>query len=612
MKNQAYDVLIIGAGGSGLCSAIIAAKQGLKVAVVSRVHPMQSHTVAAQGGINAALGNISEDNVKWHIYDTLKASDWIADVDSVELMCNSAPDIIKMLDNLGVEFSRTESGDIDQKVYGGQSTEFGKGELAKRACYAQDKTGQTVMHRLYDKAQEFDIDFYNFHFALDLIIDNGECCGISCIDLEEGDVKIILATNTIIATGGYSQIYQNTTAAALCSGDGLGMIARCGLPLQDMEFVQFHPTALHKVGVLITEAARSSGAKLLNGNHEDFMSKYAPRFKELAPRDIVARAIASEISEGRGAGVNKDHVYLDLTHLSADYIKEQLPTIYENCTSFCNIDPSKELIPVSPASHYTMGGIPTDNSCRVIADEEGNIACHGLYAIGEAASISVHGANRLGCNSLLDLMVFAKVAVEDILETQQNHTIDKKQHFKKMDINKIIDYTKERLYSMLGTNGGCGSDLTSTTAELIAKLKSIMSRNAQLFRNAKLLEEALIEIQKIKRTYSRIKIKGELAWNTELIEHIELSNLLITAEATIRASKWRKESRGCHYREDFPTTSPEYKVHSLIWMHSKELVAREVRQSSNLKLIDPDESHHSSPNKNPEDNCLVQDTQRNY
>lgn len=607
MKNQTFDVLIIGAGGSGLCSAIMAAKKGLSVAVISRVHPMQSHTVAAQGGINAALGNVSKDDIRWHIYDTLKASDWLADEDSVEIMCNRAPEIITMLDELGVEFSRNEDGKIDQKIYGGQSTDFGKGEMAKRACYSKDKTGQTVMDKLYAEAKKYNIQFYNFHFALDLVIDNGNCCGVSCIDLEEGAVKVILASNTIIATGGYSQIYYNSTAAALCSGDGMGMIARCGLPLQDMEFVQFHPTALHGEGVLITEAARSSGARLLNGNKERFMQNYAPKFMELAPRDVVARAIASEILDGRGAGPNKDHVYLDLTHLSADYIKEQLPTIYENCMSFGSIDPSKQLIPISPASHYTMGGIPTNNACQVIADSKGNVACEGLYAIGEAASISVHGANRLGCNSLLDLMVFAKVAVEHILTQHDNLSKDRRHsQLQKIDDAKIIDYTKERLYFILRGAGGCGDNSGLSTEELTKQLKLLMSRNVQLFRNEDLLQEALTEIKRIKRIYSRIKMQGDLVWNVELIEYIELGNLLIAAEACLKTALWRKESRGCHYRSDFPEKNSDFRAHSLIWMHTGEIEPRAVRQSENFrKSIDMEL-------KSSENVYFFQEEQRNY
>lgn len=621
MKKEFYDVLIIGAGGSGLYAAICAAKRNLTVAVISKIHPLKSHTVAAQGGINAALGNIEQDKIDWHIYDTLKASAWLADEDSVRIMCENAPSIIAKLEEIGVEFSRTKTGIIDQKVYGGQSTEYGAGRLARRACYSQDKTGQTLMDRLYKEAQRNNVDFYNYHYALDLIVHDGQVRGAICLDLEQGATVSVVANNTVIATGGYSQVYQNATSANSCSGDGIGLVARLGLPLQDMEFVQFHPTGLHKIGILITEAARSAGGRLINGKGERFMHKYDSKFMELAPRDVVSRAIAEEIAEGNGAGPEADHVLLDLTMHSADHIKEQLPTVFENCMSFYKLDPSENMIPVSPAAHYTMGGIPTDSSCRVVRNKNGDI-CPGLYAIGEAACISVHGANRLGCNSLLDLLVFADLAIDDIAcNISENHsktnymkynstlcnstegiegaggsiegvestreivegagegTEDSKgKGTKEINIEilqqagKICEYVKQRLQSVMGSSG------TNNCPDILSKLKSLMSTNVLIFRNHQCLEEALLELNKLRSQYVQVKIKGDLRWNMELVHLIETGNMLIAAEATILSAQWRCESRGAHYRSDYPENRDEFAVHSLVWLQDRHIESRPVRR----------------------------------
>ncbi|WP_375326604.1 FAD-dependent oxidoreductase [Candidatus Tisiphia endosymbiont of Nemotelus uliginosus] len=415
-KYHNYDLIIIGAGGSGLAAAIYAARNGCKVVVISKVHPMRSHTVAAQGGINAALGNIIKDDWRWHAYDTIKAGDWLADQDSVEIMCRQAVNAIKMLDEIGVQFNRTSDGLIDQKIYGGQSTHYGSGELAYRACYSDDRTGPSIMKQLYNTAVNLDnITFFNYNFALELIMHQDKCYGVVSWDIENGLLNIIYGTNTIIATGGYSQIYVTTTSSAICSGDGNGLAVKAGINLQDMEFVQFHPTAINQLGVLITEAARSAGGTLRNRHNQRFMAKYAPKFMELASRNVVARAIATEIAVGEGCGANKDHVLLDLTHLTAEYIKNNLPTVFENCQLFLKRDPSKFPIPIAPAAHYTMGGIPTNKFCQVVKFDQEEKRVEGLYAIGEAASTSVHGAGRLGCNSLLDLIVFARVTVEKIV-----------------------------------------------------------------------------------------------------------------------------------------------------------------------------------------------------
>lgn len=704
-EKQIYDVLIIGAGGSGLAASIFCRNQGLKVAVMSKVHPLQSHTVAAQGGINAALGNISTDDPKWHIFDTIKASDMLADQDSVRDMCEGAVDAIKLLEELGVEFDRTQDGRIDQKIYGGQTTDFGQGSFAHRACYSKDKTGHTIMHSLYSKALELEIDFYNYHFALDVLIDEGKTVssikGISCLDIETGHFKNILSRNVILATGGYSQIYDTATSAALCTGDGVGIVARAGLSMQDMEFIQFHPTALSKIGVLITEASRSAGGRLYNGSGQRFMEKYAPKFKELSPRDVVSKAIFTEILEGRGAGDDKDHVLLDLTFMSQDEIKKQLPTVYENCSNFLNIDPSRDLIPVKPAAHYTMGGVATDAKCRVISalrigngeptrssdskgdsdptgsgDSKGSSDptgsnvnndareyIQGLYAIGEAACISVHGAGRLGCNSLLDLVVFAKIAALDIANTQptqerkslkekcikyryvtdgliddgliddgfindqpSNDNSKNIQFFSKSLLQMInrIENSKQRKYndkySDLDTKlrDKYNKDISDRDIydpdsllalfetkidNLLSELRNIMSFYAGVFRSKDLLEKGLGKLEKVKNTYNNLEISnililsemGEmgkiddldndheypdissLPWNTNLVQYLELGNMLISAEATLYAALWRKETRGSHIREDYPHRSDEFLAHSLALSGSDKVSTRPVR-----------------------------------
>jgi len=582
-KNYYHDVLIIGSGGSGLAAAILAANKGFNVAVVSKVHPLKSHTVAAQGGINASLGNISPDDWKWHMYDTIKASDWLADEDSVELMCKSAPDAIEMLDEIGVEFDRTESGTIDQKIYGGQSTDFGTGKFAHRACYSKDRTGSSIMEKLYETALKKNVVFYNYNFALDLIKeDQDTISGGSFWDIENGLINIIRANSTIIATGGYSQIYSTATSAGICTGDGNGLVARAGISLQDMEFVQFHPTAICKIGILITEAARSAGAKLINGLGERFMTKYAPKFMELAARDVVSRAIATEILEGRGAGPDKDHVLLDLTHLSQDEIKHNLPTIYENCWKFLDLDPSKQPIPISPASHYTMGGIPTNSNCQVIRFDGEEHPITGLYAIGEAASISVHGAGRLGCNSLLDLIVFAKKVVEELSsEGKQPHP----------DSSDVIPVKTGIHRSKLLRLDDDVKDAQSTTSieQLISRLKLTMNINVSVFRSEESLQIAIKDIAEVKEQFNSLQIQDQSpCWNMELQHYLELGNMLFSAESTAKSALWRRESRGSHMRTDFPEKSDDFTVHSIFDPSSGKIFARQVRRvKDNVGFFQP-------------------------
>lgn len=562
--NGEYDVLIIGGGGSGLAAAIFARRKGLKVVVISKTHPLKSHTVAAQGGINASLGNVTEDDWMRHAYDTIKASGGLADGDSVEFMCKAAPDAIYMLSSLGVEFDLRPDGKIDQKIYGGQSADFGKGELAYRACFAKDRTGHSIMVKLYAEAVRIGIDFYNYQFALDLLCKDDICFGVACLDIEKGIINLFAAKNTVIATGGGSQIFATTTSSAICTGDGNGLASRAGVNLQDMEFVQFHPTALNKIGILITEAARSAGGILLNGLGERFMNIYEPRFKELATRDVVARAIATEIVKGNGVGELKDHILLDLTHLSSEEIKKNLPTVFENCREFVNIDPSVDLIPIAPAAHYSMGGIPTDNNCRVVKFEnQKDQIFKRLYAIGEAASVSVHGAGRLGCNSLLDLIVFANKVV-DHLETEScERDMD---HFKPSLINKFTAIFHKKNY-------GVGS--------LTQDLKNIMTKYVGVFRSAESLATAAKEIKIIERKFNETGIKDKsLQWNLDLQHYFELENMLISAKATVYSALWREESRGAHWRNDFQDRSDKYIGHTIFNSRTGYLYLRPVRKSA--------------------------------
>lgn len=571
MEKHIYDVVIIGGGGAGLFAAIMAAEKGLEVAVISKVHPLKSHTVAAQGGINASLGNVNLDDWRWHAYDTIKASAGLADQDSVEFMCQEAPRLVQLLADWGVNFDTTGDGKIDQRVYGGQTTHFGQGKLAYRACFSKDKTGHDIMHVLYQKASDLKIKFYDFVFALDLLMEKGSdiCQGVFCWNIDSGEMFSILAQNVILATGGHSQIYETTTSAALCTGDGNGLVSRMGIGLQDMEFVQFHPTAISEIGVLITEAARSAGGILLNSNLEAFMPKYDPHFKELATRDVVARAIATEILSGNGAGKNKNHVWLDLRHLSSTYIKENLPTVYENCTSFLQIDPSKELIPIAPAAHYTMGGVPTNNDCQVVkVNVTGEYIVQGLYAIGEAACISVHGAGRLGCNSLLDLITFAYKVSLHINGAKMSAPT--KVSF--ANTEHIAADLKKKWMSLFSKPAG--------EVELLKEnMKALMSKYVGIFRSDEQLKKAWQEIKIIEAEYQQIGIKDKsLKWNIEFQHYSELGNMIISSKATICAAMWRCESRGAHWRVDYPNLSAAFSKHSIYNEEQAIIIARDVRR----------------------------------
>ncbi len=538
-----YDTVIIGAGGAGLRAAVAASTGGRKVAIISKVAPTRSHTVAAQGGINAALGNRAADDWRWHAYDTMKGSSWLADEDAVNFMCERAPAAIVELEQMGMPFTRAEDGKIYQRAYGGQRTEFGKGGLAYRACAVADRTGHSLLHTLYAQAVKQQATFFVECIALDLVMnEEGVCCGVLVWELETGDIHYIQATTTIIATGGFGQAYESTTASSICTGDGGGMALRAGLPLADMEFIQFHPTSLYGAGVLITEGARGEGGSLLNGRGERFMADYAPDDMELASRDKISRAMMQEIYAGRGAGKNGDHLWLDVRHLPADVVEHKLPSVMSICKTFARIDPRKELIPVLPAVHFTMGGIRTNARSE---------AAPGLLAIGEAACTSVHGANRLGCNALLELVVFGKAAGEAATANKE----------------KPRPPSPVKLQETLGHF----HTLRTATGKLKPthfrrEVKRIMQQHANIFRHDLRLKQGLVQLEELNKRFAAELLVADrsLLWNNELVEAIEAENLLLQALACMTAATARTESRGAHYREDYPEMNDAtWKVHSV-------------------------------------------------
>ena len=532
-------------------SALSCVVNGIKdVAVISKVFPTQSHTVAAKGGINAALGNITNDDWQWHCYDTIRGADYLADHDAVEFMCKSAPQAIIDLEKMGVVFSRNAEGKIDQRIYGGQKTNFGQGKLAHRACFSKDSTGHTVLNTLYQQCLKKGVKFFSEHFVTDLLMNDKKCSGVVAIDLASGQVNIFKSKITILATGGYSQIYQNTTSSDICTGDGNALVLKEGLQLQDMEFVQFHPTSLYGTGLLISEAARGEGGYLINGDGEKFMSKYAPNYGDLASRDVTARAIATEIYQGRGGGKNKDQVYLVISHLGEKKIREKIPTVLEIARSFAKIDALSQPIPISPAAHYTMGGIPTNLNCQVLCGGE---AVDGLMAIGEAASVSVHGANRLGCNSLLDILVFGNLSGKIAADCCGSLKVDD-------GINEVIDLKLTRIEQILAQNGD------QSAPQIKEKSKELVEKFIGVFRNKKLLEEGLTRLLELKDQLNFVEIKNKnLLWNDELIEFLQAENLLLQALATAYCALRREESRGAHFREDFLNRDDKnWLAHSLV------------------------------------------------
>ncbi|MDA7695401.1 succinate dehydrogenase flavoprotein subunit [Candidatus Pelagibacter sp.] len=553
-----YDVIVLGAGGSGLRAAVGLSEAGLKTACISKVFPTRSHTSAAQGGISASLGNMGEDDWRWHMYDTVKGADWLGDQDSIEYLCKEAPAAVIELEKYGVPFSRTDDGKIYQRPFGGMTKNYGNG-IVQRTCAAADRTGHAILHTLYGQALKHNTEFFIEYFALDLLMKDGECKGLIAWNLNDGTIHRFKAHSTIIATGGYGKAYYSATSAHTCTGDGNAMVLRAGLPLQDMEFVQFHPTGIYGHGTLISEGVRGEGGYLVNSKGERFMERYAPKAKDLASRDVVSRSMSIEINEGRGVGKEQDHVHLHLSHLDKSIIESRLPGITEAARLFANVDVTKEPIPVVPTVHYNMGGIPTNYKAEVLTGNDSETV-PGLMAIGEAACVSVHGANRLGSNSLIDLVVFGRAAAKRAAEIVKPGTPHE-------DIGETeTEKCLERFDKLRNSNG------ENNTAELRLSMQKTMQSKCAVFRTEKTLKEGVDDIRKSYDGMESISVKDKsLVFNTDLVETLEFDNLIRQAITTVDSAYNRQESRGAHAREDFPKRDDEkFMQHTIAWCNGKD------------------------------------------